>query len=345
MNEDTICAVVVTYNRKNLLIECIEALVNQSRPPNAIYIMDNASTDGTPELLFQNSYIDQIPQKEISESYETTSENNEIPIHYIRMHGNTGGAGGFHEGVKRAYQKDYDWIWLMDDDVEPEKDSLKKLEYYLDFPGISALCCNVKDTQGSIQFHHRGYFNFNGLPFQTPVPEELYKKKTVKIDMAAFLGILLKSSIIDKIGYPKKEFFIHADDLEYSIRLREYGLILLITNSIIIHKEYRKGFENKKTFFLMKSSRIPYDKLWLSYYLHRNISWIGKKYTNNYLKLYYDILKGFLIGVIAIVLFDDKKFKRINFLKESYLDGLRNNFDNEKPFRILYEKTKNNIIS
>ena len=67
---------------------------------------------------------------------------------------------------------------------------------------------------------------------------------------------------------------------------------------------------------------------------------IVKNYTNNYFKLYLDILKMFLIGVIAIILFDDKKFKRINFLKESYLDGLRNNFDNNKPLRILYQNDK-----
>ena len=54
MNRDSVCAVVVTYNRKELLIECLKALKNQSRHLNAIYIVDNASTDGTPELLVEN---------------------------------------------------------------------------------------------------------------------------------------------------------------------------------------------------------------------------------------------------------------------------------------------------
>ena len=51
MSKDTTCAVVVTYNRKELLIECLESLRSQTRPLNAIYIIDNASTDGTPNLL------------------------------------------------------------------------------------------------------------------------------------------------------------------------------------------------------------------------------------------------------------------------------------------------------
>ncbi len=58
---EKVCAVVVTYNRKELLIECLESLKEQSRTLDAILIIDNASTDGTPELLLKNGYIDHIP--------------------------------------------------------------------------------------------------------------------------------------------------------------------------------------------------------------------------------------------------------------------------------------------
>ncbi|MCD6105633.1 MAG: glycosyltransferase, partial [Thermosipho sp. (in: Bacteria)] len=43
--KETVCAVVVTYNRKELLLECLEALRKQTRPLDAIYLIDNASTD------------------------------------------------------------------------------------------------------------------------------------------------------------------------------------------------------------------------------------------------------------------------------------------------------------
>jgi GT2 family glycosyltransferase len=57
MNKETVCAVVVTYNRKNLLIECLEGLRKQTRPVDAICLVDNASTDGTPDLLLEKGYI------------------------------------------------------------------------------------------------------------------------------------------------------------------------------------------------------------------------------------------------------------------------------------------------
>ena len=103
-NNDTVCAVVVTYNRKNLLIECLEALRKQTRPIQGIYLIDNASSDGTPELLFEKGYIKELPLKNMSEPWVNESKinnlfngNNTIIIHYVRMDENTGGAGGFHD--------------------------------------------------------------------------------------------------------------------------------------------------------------------------------------------------------------------------------------------------------
>jgi rhamnopyranosyl-N-acetylglucosaminyl-diphospho-decaprenol beta-1,3/1,4-galactofuranosyltransferase len=119
---DSVCAVVVTYNRKNLLIECLEALRKQTRPIQGIYLIDNASTDGTPELLLEKGYISELPPENLKEPWEkefiiqNLTNGEEIKLHYVRMHENTGGAGGFYEGVKRGYERGYDWLWLMDDD-------------------------------------------------------------------------------------------------------------------------------------------------------------------------------------------------------------------------------------
>src|SRR4028119_143552 len=96
---ETVAAVVVTYNRKQLLLECIDALLSQTRSLDKIILIDNACTDGTPEILREKGYLDN--------AY----------IDYMRLPENIGGAGGFHEGIKRGYEVGYDWLWLMDDDT------------------------------------------------------------------------------------------------------------------------------------------------------------------------------------------------------------------------------------
>ena len=100
---EKVIAVVVTYNRKALLVECINALRAQSRPLDGILIVNNGSTDGTEEWLQQQTDIQFISQK------------------------NTGSSGGFSTGISWAYSNGYSWIWCMDDDGYPKQDALEKI--------------------------------------------------------------------------------------------------------------------------------------------------------------------------------------------------------------------------
>ena len=124
--KDSVCAVVVTYNRRNLLIECLSALLKQTFPLQGIYLIDNASTDGTPELLLEKGYIYELPPPNLKDPWEKEfiiqnhTDSGSIKLHYVRMPKNTGSSGGFYEGVKRGYERGYDWLWLMDDDSEPK---------------------------------------------------------------------------------------------------------------------------------------------------------------------------------------------------------------------------------
>ena len=345
--KETICAVVVTYNRKELLLECLEALRKQTRPVQGIYLIDNASTDGTSKLLLEKGYIKKLPPENLTKPWEkkfeikNLTDGQVIKLHYVRMYENTGGAGGFHGGVKRAYEKGYDWLWLMDDDAEPKEDALEKLSNYFKEKNVSALANLKIGMNGEILYQDRGYFYFSDV-FKHIVKPILHKElihEYIEIDHASFVGILVNRKAIQKIGFPKKEFFIHYDDVEYCIRLRKVGQILLVPDSIIIHKESaKKGLP--KIFLGRKSLRIPYNKFWLTYYGRRNLVWLGKEHSTNKLNFYFGMLKTLIISVIGVILFDDNKLKRIKLIISAYIDGLKGNFDNEKPKRILYENSK-----
>ncbi|HOL90296.1 MAG TPA: hypothetical protein PK130_00845 [Candidatus Pacearchaeota archaeon] len=165
------------------------------------------------------------------------------------------------------------------------------------------------------------------------------KEPFIEIDHSSFVGILVQKKAILKVGCLKKEFFIHYDDVEYCIRLRKVGRILLIPDSVIVHKEAaHKNFGVEKSFLGKKSLKFPYDNLWFSYYDKRNLIWLGRKYSTNKFNFYFEILKNILKSLVGILIYDDNKFQRIKFIVSVYLDGLRGNFDNEKPKRILYKK-------
>ena len=347
-DQPAFCAVVVSYNRKLLLTQCLESLMKQSKPLDAVFVIDNASTDGTSDMLQSKGYIKGYSSEMNDNSWEKESvlENStngeKIKLHYIRMEKNTGGAGGFHEGVKRAYETGYDWLWLMDDDAVPEESALENLCKYCKEENVSVLACVVKDVNGEIQLHHRGYLNFeNVFPMiQKSLSENLYSRQNlIEIDFASFVGILIRNGAIRKIGFPKKEFFSQHDDIEYLMRLKNAGKVLLITNSVVIHKEQTISSRINKHFLWRKSPRIPYDRFWILFFFHRNLIWLGKKYMIKRWLFYFNLFIFYLRYSIGVLLLDDNKYRRIKLITYAYLDGLIDRFDNTRPGKILYDKS------
>jgi GT2 family glycosyltransferase len=241
--KDTVCAVVVTYNRKNLLLECLEALLKQTRPIDAMYIIDNFSSDGTPEALKENGYIINLPPYDISEPWErefevkNLTDGQPVKIHYVRMNENTGGAGGFYEGVKRGYEKGYDWLWLMDDDVIPKEDALNYLVDVLNFGlegKIGFVCSKVlwtDDTPHIMNLPQISHF-VNNKPFN------FYDDKgLLLVPGCSFVSVLIYKNVIEEVGLPIKELFIWADDIEYTSRITSKGYIgIYCPSSAVIHK-------------------------------------------------------------------------------------------------------------
>ena len=101
-----VAAVVVTYNRVALLQQCLRALEEQSMPLTAIWVIDNASTDGTADTVRAMGLENLI--------YRNTGRN-------------LGGAGGFAYGIREAAEAGYDALWVMDDDTIPERAALECL--------------------------------------------------------------------------------------------------------------------------------------------------------------------------------------------------------------------------
>lgn len=203
-------AIVVTYNRKALLKECIQSLRNQVDKTDII-IIDNMSTDGTAAML------------------KPLIDNKTIIYHSTGK--NIGGAGGFYEGIKLAYKLGYKYFWLMDDDCIPKIDSLKQLKLAdkkLD-GNYGFICSKVLWTNGDICL-----MNIPKLSLSKKVTD--FHTSILPIKMGTFVSFFTKRSIVEKVGLPIKEFFIWGDDVEYSQRISKLYPCYLVNDSIVIHK-------------------------------------------------------------------------------------------------------------
>ncbi|MFN3711862.1 MAG: glycosyltransferase family 2 protein [Alishewanella aestuarii] len=335
VDRGTICAVVITYNRKELLEECLNAILKQTESVDSIYLIDNHSSDGTPQFLYEKGYIKELPPALINEPWErefvinNPFGNNSLRFHYVRMHENVGGSGGFYEGVKRAYEKGYDWIWLMDDDAEPKIDCLEKLiRTFKDFRDYYVFTPLTVSPEGTVLHPHRGRINYINLFRKTSIPvNEIPTSGIQKISFTSFVGPLISKNIIKKVGFPDGRFFIYHDDVEYSIRLSKEKDILMVTDSIIIHKENINRLDNKeiRVFFkTLSKRRYNIKNYWRIYYSTRNIIYLSKLYQKSKIKFVYDLFLFTLRTISGIILFDDYKLQRISLVAKAIYDGLTN---------------------
>lgn len=327
----SVCAVVVTYNRKNLLIECLEALRRQTRPVQGIYLIDNASTDETPELLLEKGYISELPPQNLREPWEKESgisnftDGNIINLHYVRMHENTGGAGGFYEGVKRGYEKGYDWLWLMDDDAEPKENTLEKLLTYDKFDILCMCPLVINKESNKVQNYHHKDFNFYMLdiPILSKTNIEDYQDKVFSIKANAFVGPLIRRRTVDLAGFPDPELFIWGDDTDYTYRIYRKGKIILVGSAIMLHKdnpvvqEYINRNQLRKIYYGFRN-KIRFIKLYSKY---------------NFLAYVYFSYKAIKVSLSLLIKY--KIVDNFNFLLpiKGIKDGFMNNTGKTKGFR------------
>ncbi|WP_085578774.1 glycosyltransferase family 2 protein [Thalassospira mesophila] len=259
MTIDKIVAVVVTYNRKYLLLRTISSLKDQSHQIDEIIIIDNASTDGTADL------------------FKDQTNDNITPIKYYRMEKNSGGAGGFHEGLKKAVQAGAKWIWVMDDDVAPEKDCLQEM---LKWRSISH-CIHPRRVfndgtdyilEENIDIYTGASSPLRGKSFQNG--KEYYFS-----NVACFEGMLVSADIVEKVGFPSSNYFITSDDHLFGLKASLHTNIIYLHNAII-----RKLIDNRE------SPLAP----WKIYYTVRNKFFLARD-ISEYLNLNVKFSKKFIL--------------------------------------------------
>lgn len=200
----TVFTIVVTYNRLNLLREVLEAIKRQTVNIDKIVVVNNCSTDGTSEWL-----------------------SNEKDVFVINQ-SNVGGAGGFHTGIKYAYENGADWIWMMDDDVKPEPDCLGELLKHDNF----SKCLHPKRIcKDGIEYYWGNYFDIARNRI-IPLNAFEYNKKAIYfVSTGCFEGMLIHSEIVNKIGYPDSRFFIYGDDTVYGYLANQYTNVCCVSSA------------------------------------------------------------------------------------------------------------------
>lgn len=209
-------AVIVTFNRSAKLMQVLDALAAQTVAPDLIYVVDNASTDTTPDLVQARAAT--MPS-----------------LRYLRLPKNIGGAGGFHEGMKAAYAQGANYLWISDDDAYPEPDALEKLLAAIQ--GFEAdhgwrpsfACSRVNWIDGTLCEMNVPHAVWDWPRFLTrATPWAL-------VDSCSFVSVLVPRWAVAKHGLPIAEYFIWFDDAEYTRRVSKSYPGIFVPESLAIH--------------------------------------------------------------------------------------------------------------
>lgn len=212
-----VAVVLVAYNRRDLLIEALDALAAQTRPVDEVVVLDNSSDDDSAQVAAAHS----------------------IGARVITLDRNTGGAGGFAAGMAAALdvpaEQAPDWVWLMDDDTIPTPDALAELLRAADsYEGPVALL-------GSRVVWHDGRDHPMNTPRKRPrVSTELMdvadRAGARPVRSSSFVSMLVNAKAVRYHGLPIADYFIWNDDFEYSCRLLRRGTGLYVPGSVVEHR-------------------------------------------------------------------------------------------------------------
>lgn len=294
------CCLIVTYNRKELLCRCIEHCLDQEIKPD-IMVFDNASIDGTSEYLEEHGYL------------------NNPRIFYYLSNENLGGAGGFSKGLQMAFEKGYDFIWMMDDDGYPKKrTSLQEcIKVYKKNNGKVIVNAIVYAEQNMLSFRISGCDSLDDI-------ERKFGNSDIIYDAAApFNGTLVGRNIIKRIGYPRADFFIKGDEIEYMCRAKACGFRLATARNADF---YHPRIEKKK--FLFRQTTLSEEAAWKEYCRARNYMYIYRTYFGKKA-----LFKHYIVSTIMCMLYKDDRKRKISAVRNGLRDGKKGIFKNSNVMK------------
>lgn len=324
----SVVAVVVTYGERRYFLEkTISALINQN----------------IEKIIIVQNGIHWDIEKTINIAQKKT-------IKILRKKNNTGSAGGYRYGLKYAQKIGAEYIWLIDDDNIPEKDCLYNLkinlkEYYKKTQkNLVMVAAMRKSTKKQLETSQKNlkydaFLNFHIKDIPEKILRKIFKvtkhKQTFceqELFMAPYSGLLFHSSILDRIGLPKKEFLLYGDDGEFTLRHTDNGgHIYVISNAIIsdAQESWNSPSRQKNSLAIWLTQGDDFR----AYYYARNQTWIEYNIRRkNSIVFFINLITYFsFLFIYALFLF---RFKRFRLLLYAVFDGLNSRLGESIKFKI-----------
>lgn len=308
-----VAAVICNYNKKEYVSQCIQSVMESLFEDMDIVVVDNASADGSAEHI-----------RERFGSKVKLFVNEE----------NLGGSGGFNTGIRYALEKGYEYVWCLDNDVLVDENAVGELYAFMEkHPEVGMAGSKVYHMEDPDHVQQFGIdivwdeycceAKYYGRTEDGSMPEAVYA------DAVAACSVLVRSSVIRKIGVLPEENFLYWDDTEWGYRCNLAGYkVVSLGSSKVLHSMGAKK-ESENTFPL--------------YYAWRNWIRFFMKYTPEEKRE--DMCSAFLEGIFDVVyndlyLGEENRAKTVMYAYDDAIHGRMGKAEACKIFPVVHSDEK-----
>lgn len=228
MNRNEIAVIICNYNGGEDTVKCIDAVIKSKDIKCDIYVVDNASTDGSADRLGR-----QFGER----------------VAIVQNAENLGGSGGFGRGLRMAVEEGYPYIMMLDNDAYVDTDTIKKLHRYLeenpDVGIVGAKIMMSDDPKRIMDYAKTIDFEtfMDGSKWCGKLDSEEAKEPR-ECDFAAATAAMVRREVLLKCGGMDEAHFIYYDDIELGYRIKQSGYKVVSLGSA---KAWHKSGMTKKT--------------------------------------------------------------------------------------------------
>jgi GT2 family glycosyltransferase len=234
---------VVTYNSARHIDTCLDSC-RRHAPECGVYVVDNASTDGSADLVAQL-----FPEATL-----------------LRQSSNLGFAAGSNVAMRAALDAGCDAVMLLNPDARLVPGTMQRLMSILaGRPQAAAVQPVVLREDGLVNtmgnpVHYLGFSMAGGNGISVADAERELPwlradalRDAVEVPACTGAAVLLRATALSDVGLLEEELFLYHEDLELSLRLRRAGWSLLLCRSAEVVHDYAFSRNPMKWYFMERN--------------------------------------------------------------------------------------------
>ncbi len=251
-NSPKVFIVILNYNGRDVIQKCLTSVFKINYPNFEVVVVDNDSSDGSLELVKANF----------------------SKANFIKNETNLGFSAGNNVGIRFALERMADYVLLLNNDAEVEKDFLAKLvevgEKGKRYGILSPVIFNGKDKK---VWFSGGKIDW--LRMKTVHETKANTKDFYESEFITGCSMLVRAEVFKEIGLLDEDYFLYWEDADFSVRARKAGFkSVVVSSSWAYHTEKSEQNSKNKTYWLVISGLIFFKKnsnfirkMWFRIYL------------------------------------------------------------------------------